>query len=90
MALRVPTIDVSVVDLTVELEIPTTYEEICAEMKRRSEKDIKGYLVYTDEALVSTDFETFPTSRNALRPYVFTLRTGMTMDGGSIRAVLWT
>merc|ERR1711975_210875 len=44
MALRVPTIDVSVVDLTVELEKETTYEEICAEMKRRSEGDMKGYL----------------------------------------------
>ena len=43
---------------------------------------MKGYLGYTDEVLVSTDFETFPISSNALRPYVFTLRTGMTMDGG--------
>ncbi|CAE7640478.1 GAPC1, partial [Symbiodinium microadriaticum] len=51
MALRVPTIDVSVVDLTVELEKETTYEEICAEMKKRSEGDMKGYLGYTDEAL---------------------------------------
>merc|ERR1712193_581927 len=62
MALRVPTIDVSVVDLTVELEKPTTYEEICAEMKLRSEGDMKGYLGYTDESLVSTDFETCSTS----------------------------
>merc|ERR1712151_767674 len=54
MALRVPTIDVSVVDLTVELEKPTTYEEICG--------DMKGYLGYTDEPLVSTDFETCPIS----------------------------
>ncbi|CAE7850842.1 GAPC1 [Symbiodinium microadriaticum] len=51
MALRVPTIDVSVVDLTVELEKETTYEEICDEMKKRSEGDMKGYLGYTDEAL---------------------------------------
>merc|ERR1712124_229268 len=56
MALRVPTIDVSVVDLTVELDTPTTYEEICAEMKRRAEGDMKGYLGYTDEPLVPTDF----------------------------------
>merc|ERR1719190_89264 len=53
MALRVPTVDVSVVDLTVELENPTTYKEICAEMKKRAETDMKGYLGYTDEALVS-------------------------------------
>merc|ERR1712060_820692 len=61
MALRVPTIDVSVVDLTVELEKEATYEEICAEMKARSEGDMKGFLGYTDEALVSTDFETCST-----------------------------
>merc|ERR1711959_300514 len=48
MALRVPTVDVSVVDLTVELENPTTYEEICAEMKRRAEGDMKGVLGYTE------------------------------------------
>ncbi|CAK0877947.1 unnamed protein product, partial [Prorocentrum cordatum] len=60
MAFRVPTIDVSVVDLTCELEKATTYEEICAEIKRRSEGDMKGYLGYCDEALVSTDFETCP------------------------------
>merc|ERR1712050_716270 len=62
MALRVPTVDVSVVDLTVELETETSYEEICAEMKRRSEGDMKGFLGYTDEPLVSTDFETSPIS----------------------------
>merc|ERR1711868_59878 len=48
MAFRVPTIDVSVVDLTVELETATTYEEICEEMKRRAEGDMKGFLGYTD------------------------------------------
>merc|ERR1711957_290378 len=62
MAFRVPTIDVSVVDLTCELEKATTYEEICAEIKRRSEGDMKGFLGYCDEALVSTDFETCPIS----------------------------
>merc|ERR1712050_582510 len=62
MALRVPTIDVSVVDLTVELEKPTTYEEMCAVMKKHAEGDMKGILGYTDEPLVSTDFETCPIS----------------------------
>merc|ERR1711881_261445 len=57
MAFRVPTIDVSVVDLTCELEKATSYEEICAEIKRRAEGDMKGFLGYTDESLVSTDFE---------------------------------
>merc|ERR1712063_66026 len=62
MAFRVPTIDVSVVDLTCELEKETSYEEICAEIKRRSEGDMKGFLGYCDDSLVSTDFETCPIS----------------------------
>ena len=56
MSMRVPTSDVSVVDLTVELEKPATYEEICAAMKKASEGELKGVLGYTDEAVVSTDF----------------------------------
>ena len=52
MAFRVPTIDVSVVDLTCELEKETTYEEICAEIKRRSEGDMKGFLGYCGDPLV--------------------------------------
>merc|ERR1719251_131397 len=57
MAFRVPTIDVSVVDLTCRLQKATTYEEICAEVKKRSEGDMKGILGYCDEPLVSTDYE---------------------------------
>merc|ERR1712072_1212727 len=49
MAFRVPTTDVSVVDLTVELEKPTSYDEICSEMKRHAEGDMRGILGYTDE-----------------------------------------
>eukprot|EP00414_Alexandrium_minutum_P009519 CAMPEP_0113841522 /NCGR_PEP_ID=MMETSP0328-20130328/12205_1 /TAXON_ID=39455 /ORGANISM="Alexandrium minutum" /LENGTH=56 /DNA_ID=CAMNT_0000810303 /DNA_START=12 /DNA_END=179 /DNA_ORIENTATION=+ /assembly_acc=CAM_ASM_000350 len=56
MAFRVPTIDVSVVDLTCELDKEASYEEICAEIKSRSESDMKGFLGYCDEPLVSTDF----------------------------------
>ena len=56
MSFRVPTVDVSVVDLTVNLERPTTYEEICAAVKRASENELKGILEYTDEAVVSSDF----------------------------------
>ena len=56
MSLRVPTSDVSFVDLTVELAKPATYDEICAAMKAASEGELKGILGYTDEALVSTDF----------------------------------
>lgn len=56
MSFRIPTADVSVVDLTVNLEKETTYEEICAKMKEASEGDLKGILGYTDEDVVSTDF----------------------------------
>ena len=57
MAFRVPAIDVSVVDLTCRLQKATTYEEICAHIKARSEGSQKGFLGYSDEPLVSTDFE---------------------------------
>jgi glyceraldehyde 3-phosphate dehydrogenase len=56
MAFRVPTVDVSVVDLTVNLSKETSYEEICSVMKKASENELKGILGYTDEAVVSTDF----------------------------------
>ncbi len=56
MALRVPTADVSVVDLTVRLSTATTYEEICKVMKSASETHMKGILGYCDEQLVSSDF----------------------------------
>src|SRR6218665_2544187 len=56
MAFRVPTADVSVVDLTVRLEKPTSYDEICAAIKAASEGELKGVLGYTDEKVVSTDF----------------------------------
>jgi glyceraldehyde 3-phosphate dehydrogenase len=56
MAFRVPTADVSVVDLTVKLSKPTTYEQICAAMKKASETSMKGVLSYCDEQLVSSDF----------------------------------
>ena len=56
MSFRVPTIDVSVVDLTCNLAKPATYEEICSAVKRACEKEMKGIMDYTDEAVVSSDF----------------------------------
>lgn len=56
MAFRVPTVDVSVVDLTVNLERPTTYEEICSAVKRASKNEFKGIIEYVDEPVVSSDF----------------------------------
>ncbi len=56
MSMRVPTLDVSVVDLTVSLETSTTYEKICEAIKKASENELKGILGYTDEMVVSSDF----------------------------------
>jgi len=83
LALRVPTVDVSVVDLTVELEKPATYEEICAEMKRQAEGDLKGILGYTDEPLVSSDFETESTS------CIFDAKAGIMLDSTFVKVVCW-
>merc|ERR1711957_546391 len=83
MSFRVPTIDVSVVDLTVELDKPATYEEICAEMKRRAEGDMKGFLGYTEEAVVSSDFETSPIS------CTFDAKAGIMLDPTFVKVVCW-
>ena len=56
MSMRVPTLDVSVVDLTVNLAKPAKYDEICAAMKKASEGELKGILGYTEDAVVSSDF----------------------------------
>jgi len=56
LSLRVPTLDVSIVDLTVNLKTPATYKEICREVKRASENELRGILAYTDEDVVSSDF----------------------------------
>merc|ERR1712110_544401 len=83
MALRVPTVDVSVVDLTVELENAATYEKICAEMKLRAEGDMKGILGYTEEPLVSSDFETESTS------CIFDAKAGIMLDPTFVKVVCW-
>ncbi|CAE8621031.1 unnamed protein product [Polarella glacialis] len=83
MAFRVPTIDVSVVDLTCELEKPTTYPEICAEIQRRATGDMKGYLGYCDESLVSTDFETCAIS------CTFDSKAGIMLDSTFVKLVAW-
>jgi glyceraldehyde 3-phosphate dehydrogenase len=83
MAFRVPTIDVSVVDLTCRLKTGATYEEICAEVKRRSEGDMKGFLGYTDEAVVSTDFESWPISST------FDAEAGISLNPNFVKLVAW-
>ncbi|HSQ03064.1 MAG TPA: type I glyceraldehyde-3-phosphate dehydrogenase, partial [Burkholderiales bacterium] len=83
MAFRVPTSDVSVVDLTVELSKPATYPEICAEMKAQSQGALKGILGYTDEKVVSTDF------RGESCTSVFDAEAGIALDPTFIKVVSW-
>src|ERR1043165_8621216 len=83
MAFRVPTSDVSVVDLTVELKQDTTYEQICAAMKAASEGAMKGVLGYTEEKVVSTDF------RGDARTSIFDAEAGIALDGTFVKIVSW-
>jgi glyceraldehyde 3-phosphate dehydrogenase len=84
MAFRVPTSDVSVVDLTVELNKPATYDEICAAMKKASESGpLKGVLGYTTESVVSTDF------RGETCPSVFDAGAGIALDPTFVKVVAW-
>ena len=84
MAFRVPTSDVSVVDLTVELNKDAKYDEICAAMKAASESgDMAGVLGYTDEKVVSTDFRGCP------YPSIFDAEAGIALDGTFIKVVTW-
>jgi len=83
MAFRVPTADVSVVDLTVNLKTPATYEEICAEMKRASENEMAGVLGYTEDDVVSQDFigETLTS--------VFDSKAGLSLTDKFAKVVSW-
>ncbi|MBK8452265.1 MAG: type I glyceraldehyde-3-phosphate dehydrogenase [Thiofilum sp.] len=83
MAFRVPTSDVSVVDLTVELEKPATYDAICAAMKAASEGELKGVLGYTEEKVVSTDF----VGHSA--PSTFDAEAGIALDDTFVKVVAW-
>jgi len=83
MAFRVPTSDVSVVDLTVELTKPATYAEICAKMKAESQGAMKGVLGYTEEKVVSTDF------RDEVCTSVFDAEAGIALDSTFVKVVSW-
>ncbi|MGO8754018.1 MAG: type I glyceraldehyde-3-phosphate dehydrogenase [Gallionellaceae bacterium] len=83
MAFRVPTSDVSVVDLTVELNKEATYDAICAAMKAASEGALKGVLGYTDEKVVSTDF------RGCTSPSIFDAEAGIALDPTFVKVVAW-
>ena len=83
MAFRVPTIDVSVVDLTVNLKSSTNYEEICLAMKNASENDLKGIMGYTEEDVVSTDF--IGDSRTS----IFDAGAGIMLNEKFVKVVSW-
>lgn len=83
MSLRVPTSDVSFVDLTVELAKPTSYEDICAAMKEASEGELKGVLGYTNESVVSTDF------RNNSNTSIFDEKAGIQLDPTFVKVCAW-
>ena len=83
MSFRVPTSDVSVVDLTVELEKPATYAQICAVMKAASEGQMKGVLGYTEEKVVATDF------RGEKCTSTFDAEAGIALDDTFVKVVAW-
>ena len=83
MAFRVPTSDVSVVDLVVELNKEASYDDICAAMKKASEGEMAGVLGYTEEANVSTDF------RGDSRPSIFDAKAGIALDSTFVKIVAW-
>ena len=83
MSMRVPTLDVSVVDLTVNLAKPASYEEICQAMKTASEGELKGVLSYTDEAVVSSDF------LGDTHTSIFDAKAGIALTDTFVKVVSW-
>ena len=83
MSMRVPTLDVSVVDLTVNLAKPAKYDEICAAMKAASEGELKGVLGYTDEDVVSSDF------LGDTRTSIFDAKAGIALTDTFVKVVSW-
>jgi glyceraldehyde 3-phosphate dehydrogenase len=83
MSFRVPTLDVSVVDLTCTLAKPATYAEICAAMKEASEGELKGILGYTDEDVVSSDFI------GDARTSIFDAKAGIALTDKFVKLVSW-
>ncbi|WP_337383740.1 type I glyceraldehyde-3-phosphate dehydrogenase [Acidaminococcus timonensis] len=83
MSMRVPTLDVSVVDLTANLKKPATYEEICAAMKKASETNLKGILGYTDEDVVSSDF------LGCSYASIFDAKAGIALTDNFVKVIAW-
>ena len=83
MSFRVPTVDVSVVDLTVRLEKSASYDEIKAAVKKASENELKGILAYTEDAVVSTDFV------HNSNTSIFDANAGIALNGNFVKLVAW-
>lgn len=83
MSFRVPTMDVSVVDLTVQLKRGASYDEICAAMKKASETNLKGVMEYCDELLVSQDFVSDPHTS------IFDAKAGIALTDTFVKVVAW-
>ena len=83
MSFRVPTVDVSVVDLTCNLEKPATMEEICAAVKKASENEFKGIIEYTEEPVVSSDFI------NDAHTSIFDATAGISLTDTFVKLVAW-
>ena len=83
MSMRVPTLDVSVVDLTVNLAKPAKYDEICAAMKKAAEGELKGILDYTEDAVVSSDFLGDPHTS------IFDAKAGIALTDTFVKVVSW-
>ena len=83
MSMRVPTLDVSVVDFTANLAKPATYEEICAAMKKASEGELKGILGYTEDAVVSSDF------LGDSHTSIFDAKAGIQLTDTFVKVISW-
>ncbi|MGN0784665.1 MAG: type I glyceraldehyde-3-phosphate dehydrogenase, partial [Candidatus Aphodomorpha sp.] len=83
MSMRVPTLDVSVVDLTVNLAKPAKYDEICAAMKKASENELKGILDYTEDMVVSSDFI------GDAHTSIFDAKAGIALTDTFVKVVAW-
>jgi len=83
MAFRIPTTDVSVVDLTVRLDKPASYDEIKQTLKEASEGELKGILGYTEDAVVSTDFV------GATESSIFDAAAGISLNKNFVKLVSW-
>jgi glyceraldehyde 3-phosphate dehydrogenase len=83
MSFRVPVPDVSVVDLTVRLEKPASYEQICGAMKKASQGELKGILGYTEDDVVSQDF------LSDARTSIFDAKAGISLNENFVKVVSW-